>query len=528
MGIFNSTRLIKFSQSLVLDLGVMDPLHFALHHQWREVFIAGPTKSVVGTSGNDFPGLYYFDPRDRTEHVIMFKGPINWSSSKLDRRIVKGRDGKTHLLVGLFSDKKIDKSIQMFHSERKRVFLNRDIMPDQWEALEFLTRESFKLLPLPKAGPLHDWQYTAEQCLATLNKRGRYRNIDDKQIMLFFETFTGGESQYDPLRPKEEYAGTAELICQAGLASSLLRYAKMKPKNWKSFEELGLKLTKSLISFYDPATRFFQNTYPPKDEEWQRGVIDTWYAFHNLFHVLNVSLLACDEQLKALAHQAINRIISFVRACDYQIPLFAKLSKVNEQESQGDARVIGFALNPSVLGMYAMLLVEGADTFFQDADVYCEEAIKALQTLHRWPVYQMFHQTVQLSWAAWASHRLGKPVWRDDFIRGLVLSCYRQGEHAGLFQGCAGLMYPSFRETVEAVTPWVEFLDGTTGLPLREILNLVLDKARHFLCQDPHAGLPKEGLATVEQPQAGEIGVAIYAAPQVLDLASLQKKLERM
>jgi hypothetical protein len=398
-------------------------------------------------------------------------------------------------------------------------------MPNQWEALEILIRESFRLLPMPEAGAPYDWATAAPECLATLNKRRAYREIGENKLLLFFETFVSASSYR--LKPGKEYKGTAELISQAGLASSLLSYAERTPKNSEMFNKLGLSLEETLNKFYDPETEFFHNTYPPRAEEWTRAVVDTWYPFHSLFHVLRAGRLALDKDLQGLAHKAVNRAISFVHACNYKIPLFAKLSKANGQGSTKDASIIGFALNPSVLGIYAMLLVEAAIAYPEDADTYREEATKALLNLHQWPIHQLFHQTIQLSWAAWASHRLGKPEWRDDFIRCLLMSCYRQGEHAGLFQGCAGLMYPTFRETVEAVTPWIEFLDNIPELPLRGILDLVFDRARRFISPEPHSPLPQEGLATTEQPLAGEIGIAIYAAPQVFDLAHLQRELIR-
>jgi hypothetical protein len=510
----------------------MDPLRFVQYQQWHDLLLAGPTRSVVGTLGNDFPGLYYYDPRQRVEYVLMFDGPIDWRTCALDRRVVVCADGKPHLLVGLFGDRKLDKSILVKVFEQKRQFLggqetgDRDAMPNQWEALEILTRESFKLLPMPKAGEPYDWVTTAPQCLATLNERGRESVLDGNKFLVFFQTFESGTSTYEQV-PSKEYNRTAELISQAGLASSLLSYAEGKPSHGDVYREYGLILERTLNYFYGPETELFNNTYPPRGEEWTRAVVDTWYPIHNLFHVLRAARLAPDKELQGLAHKAVNRAVSFVHACNYQIPLFAKLSKANEQGSKTDAGVIGFALNPSVLGMYAMLLVEAATAYPEDADTYRGEAIDALRNLHRWPIHQLFHQTIQLSWAAWASHRLGKPQWRDDFVRCLLLSCYRQGEHAGLFQGCAGLMYPTFRETVEAVTPWIEFMDDLPELPLREILDQVFDKARHFLSPAPHSPLPQEGLATIEQPLAGNIGIAIYAAPQLFDLAHLQRKVIR-
>src|SRR3990172_10775823 len=101
----------------VIDLGPIEPLGFVQHQQWHELFIAGPTRSVVGTLSNDFPGLYYYDPREQVDHVLMFDGPIDWRSSKLDRRVVEGPDGEPHLLVGLFSDSKLDDSVRVQHSK---------------------------------------------------------------------------------------------------------------------------------------------------------------------------------------------------------------------------------------------------------------------------------------------------------------------------------------------------------------------------------------------------------------------------
>jgi hypothetical protein len=172
--------------------------------------------------------------------------------------------------------------------------------------------------------------------------------------------------------------------------------------------------------------------------------------------------------------------------------------------------------------MYALLLVEVAETYPAKAATYRAAAEAALSRLRQQPWHSMFHQTVQLSWAAAAAHRLGKPEWRDDFTRVLLLSCYRVGPLAGLFQGCAALGYPTFRETVEAVSPWIEWLDDAVDLPLRSILENVLDKARMFITDQ---GLPEEGLETPEQPEAGLVGVAVYAAPQIFDLARIQSKL---
>jgi hypothetical protein len=512
------------SRRCVIDLGELDPLRYAQYQQWHELCLAGPTRSVVGTSSNDFPGLYYYDPRDRLQHVLMFEGDIDWRSCTLDRRVVQVDDGSFHLMVGLFSDSNVDGSTKLHSTKVKRelgvgqLAEDRDAMPDQWEALGLLMRESFSLLPLPQAGEPSDWEAIAETCLSTLLKRGFKREIAERKFLLFYETFVSDQSTY-ALKPDSEFKGTAELICQAGLASALLGYSSSDPKKLRKYRDLGIQLVDTLRYFYDGSLGVFHNTFPPRGEEWARAVFDTWYGFHNLYHVLKAANLAGDEELQQLTHSALDRMISFVRACNYQIPLFAKISNADKRGGPDDAALIGIATNPSVLGMYAMLLVEAATIFPQAADEYRDEAMTALRNLHRWPLTQMFHQTVQLSWAAWAAHRLGESAWRDDFTRCLLMSCYRQGPNAGLFQGCSGLMYPAFRETVEAITPWVEFHNEAPMLPLRKILRLVLEKANRFL----RDGLPQEGLASREQPKASNIGIAIYATPQIFELAGACK-----
>lgn len=310
-----------------------------------------------------------------------------------------------------------------------------------------------------------------------------------------------GISEYD-LEPAGAYKSSAELICQAGLASALLAYANCRPEDADLFKRLGSQLSNGIRHFYDEDAEVFQNTFPPKGEEWERGVFDTWYLFHNLFHVLSAADGTDDNNLRTAARVATERAIRFVRACDYHIPLFAKLTRNSKRQDRDDGGIIGFALNPSVLGMYAKVLVAAAAIFPDRAEAWRDEATCALRRLRRWPLNQIFHQTVQLSWAAWAAHELGYPEWRDDFTRALLLTCYRQGDLAGLFCGCAGLRYPAFRETVEAVQPWSHWLrDSPPDLPLAQIIELVFAQAGKFICTaGTNAGLPQEGLPTNEQP----------------------------
>lgn len=536
---FNFFRKANSRKCKVVDLGPIRPLHFVQYQQWHDVLIAGPTRNVVGTQGNDFPGLYYYDPNTRREHVIMVDGKVDWRCSTLRRSILEYGKGRRHLVLGLFSDKKLDRSVELKHWDQIRPLPprtgsdTRDAMPGQWEALATLIGKSFDLLPLPQPGKAHDWIGTALWCLKTLDQIKVEQKHQGENMCTFmytfFRTFQSSSSTYGrtttyKCASSSEFKGTAELICQAGLSSSILAYCSKKPKYASEFREMGVKLAGILEHFYDPETGFFQNTFPARGDEWERRVVDTWYAFHNLYHVMRVARLARKRRLRAISIKAVDRAIRFVRACNYHIPLFAKMGLDNEDPAKEDGKVIGFAMNPSVLGMYARCLVLASELRRSSKAEYRAEAELALEHLRRYPLSQLHHQTLQLAWAASAAHSLGKRAWRDDFTRCLLLNCYRTSKHAGLFQGCAGLMYPSIRETVEAVELWPEWLEESPEeLHLEQILRLVLERSQRFLVsRTDMRGLPHEGLGTLEQPGASRIGIAIYAAPQVFDLARLQ------
>jgi len=360
-------------------------------------------------------------------------------------------------------------------------------------------------------------------------------------MRLFFETFRSNETTYER-EGNQPFQSSAELICQAGLAASLLEYAQSNPQRATEAHALGSELAGTLKDFFDEETGVFQNTYPPRGEEWRRRVVDTWYLFNNTYEVLRVARSTRDSELRNLGLRSVDRLIAFVKSCKYMIPLFAKVGLSGALADDGE--VIGFALNPSVLGMHSALLVLAAQVVSRGAEGgwnedgiglstdryemsvldYENEAKRALKLLHRWPISQTHHQAVQLAWAIRAADALGEKTLRDDFAKSLLLTCYRQGKHAGLFQGCAGMGYPAFRETVEAIeafVPWANAAPGDLRLP--DLIALAVWNCAQFISvESATRGLPQEGLGTREQPGAANVGLAIYAAPQVFDLARLQ------
>jgi hypothetical protein len=102
----------------------------------------------------------------------------------------------------------------------------------------------------------------------------------------------------------------------------------------------------------------------------------------------------------------------------------------------------------------------------------------------------------------------------------------------GMFQACASLLYPAFKENVESLLPWSHLLAAGIGeAPL--LLRLIDAQRRHNGAyfdairggEGPARFIPYENLGTVELPQEGRLGKEIYGAGEVFWLYLLCEAL---
>jgi hypothetical protein len=118
-----------------------------------------------------------------------------------------------------------------------------------------------------------------------------------------------------------------------------------------------------------------------------------------------------------------------------------------------------------------------------------------------------------------------------DFVYALLLMMYRDPINSGLFEGCAGMMYPTLRESAASLMTLAALRDRFRELPIRSICERGLSTChrfvKHYAAEKDVAEtvLPFEGLGTTEVPDAGSIGTALYAAGGVFDLAYMQRTL---
>jgi hypothetical protein len=493
-------KILHRDDSIVIQIQQVSLLTYRQWMQWHELLIAGPATNCSGRRGNSFPGMYYYHPAHRTQWVVMVEGPVDWRECRLD---VLPRGGPLEL--GLFSTGTIDPEVRL------RVWHSKiDDVPNQWEALETLVARSFLLTPLPeRPDSTPDWAELASRCFAGLSKEDVQHPLA-KQLggIAYHSMWDEYTAMY--ARPKPYI----ELICQASIARAL--HLAAQHIAIKDGASISHRLVEHVIpQFFNSNLGIFENAYPIAESQGRKKlVLDTWYALSNLSDILYLCGAFPTDDLRELAAQAVSTWMAIGKEIGHIFPLF--LDAVS-RESQGGK------LNVAAGGLYANVMLSAVELK--------AEAAQALTVMRRFPVQQMFHQPEQLARAAESAFLLGVEDSAyekigEDFIHALLLMLYRDSINAGLFEGCAGMMYPTFRESVASLVTLASLGGRFPNLPIKNICELGISRCFRFLKHyGAEAVLPVEGLATKEVPTGANIGTAIYAAGGVFDLAYLQTAL---
>ena len=506
------------------DSAPVNLLTYRQSTQWHELIIAGPVANCAGSRGNSFPGIYCYNPAEKTQWVVMADGPVDWSECRLG---VSPQDDALEL--GLFSTGVIDPQVSLKVWQSKT-----NDLPSQWQAMETLVAKSFELIPLPTRPDFTpDWVKLASECLAGLSSKGQHPLAQQLGGVAYHSMLDERNSLYATPKPY------IELIPQVSIARALHRATQDTPV--EDVTGISRKLVERVIPlFFNPELGVFENTYSGETRTRQKGiprrspkkahgsqaskhvVLETWYALSNLSDVLYLCEAFPANDLRELAIESVLTWIAIGKEIGHIWPLFLDLTT---WESQGGK------LNVAAGGLYANVMLSAARIWPDRGEELKIEAAQALTVMRRFPVQQLFHQPEQLAKAADSAFVLGVEdgsyeKMGHDFVHALLLMMYRDPINAGLFEGCAGMMYPTFRESVASLMTLAALGDRARELPIGSICELGLSKCYGFL---RHYGagtvLPGEGLGTKEVPNAGHIGTAIYAAGGVFDLAYIQRTL---
>jgi hypothetical protein len=295
-------------------------------------------------------------------------------------------------------------------------------------------------------------------------------------------------------------------------------------------------LRDSLEAFYRPEFHFIANNYPPRPGD---TFMDTWYFFENaLIKWPWLAYLTGDANLHAMFLDALHGATTLAHRTNYLFPLFADAASWEPRNS---------LLNVSVGGMYASGHVI-AHQMTGDA-AHLDEAAAALRTMYQLPPHQLTHEAQQLTFAAAAARYLAKQFpdadWQAiaaDFVNLALRMGYWGRDPAapfydprGMFQACASLSYPAFKENVECLIAWPELLRDGIG-PTRLLAAFAnLQRCHNYAFFDPYLPetrrrgpcpyIPYEDLATSEFRHTAELGKELYGAGEVFWSALLFETL---
>jgi len=498
---------------------------------WRRSFVAGPVRNTQGLAGNSVPAAYLFDPRTGVETIVhVDASAIGWAPGRLLAMELRelfeyGSPGRYG--IGLVPSTRFGLPPGR-HVFRWRLWQRRaEGPPDGWQASARLIdalAEEFDGVGRWPSGPV-TWEHVAAGTVADL--------LDAEQVQVTVQV--AGEEDVVGLRAYvrdathlyEEHGSRFELMTLADIVAPLLLYLRLHPGD--QAQVLVSRLRRSLLRFGRPEAGYISNRHPIDGVE---AVTDTWYFFLN--GLIKVPWVALIEGDAALARMGLAGLRGAERLADVtadRLPLFADF------RPEHGPRALGAAPNASVAGLlaYAALLADEPGDGSGPA-----LARRLLLALRREPAGLAFHEPLQLGFAAAAAALLaddGDPQMGpmvDEFVRAQLRMVYwdedpeadRNGYAIrGMFEACASLLYPAFKENIEAILPWTQLLRsgrGPTELLLK-VMNLIRVHSLAFFqpllprSQGSAAPwIPYENLGTTELPGTGSIGKEVYGAGEAL------------
>lgn len=516
---------------LILWLGNVITMHERQSYTFRQTLLRGPTVNCQDLGGNDLPVVYFYDPRLHVETVVYVPAThLTWTTLRfLDYRCDLRVDRAAHLYgVGLVSNG--GASALAAGSHRFVWYVRqqaRDTAPDEWAAQREMVAAVEQFIPAVETSP-PSWRSLSAGALQDL--------LDEPAAQLTVDGYTGHPAYVRDtscVRPRDRRPKGLELMTQADVIPPLALYLKLHPDSVA--EEHLRRLMATLPLFHLPAQQWVGNWYPSSDV---RPIEDVWYFLENaLIKLPWVAAITGEDRLWAMFLDAVSGAEEMARRVNYVFPLFVEIAT---------RRPVRAATNYSVGGMYAYgQMLAYAHT---GNTSHREEARIALDTLYRLTVDRMWHEPQQLGFGAAAAALLAEEtgdnegVTRVSDLLAAQLRMVYWDDHAptgesltGMFQACASLLYPAFKENVESILPWPHLL--RTGLAEPTLLLRLLDAQRRHnraffdVLRDgatgPGPSIPYENLGTVELPEEGRLGKELYGTGEVFWLYLMLEALGR-
>jgi len=295
-----------------------------------------------------------------------------------------------------------------------------------------------------------------------------------------------------------------------------LLYLRLHPS--PSYETECNELLAALPSFYHEDTQSISNDFVRKPNERS----DSWYPFENgLVKYPAIGSLAESKEITDHFLEAFQTAQKMARQYDYLFPIYYQVSTLLAE---------GAGTNYAIGGLYAWAAILAHRLTAEEH--YREEARRAIQVLYTVPSDRLFHEPQELAYGALAAAELGMRDQAHYLLYQQLRMFYwysdpSQKSHdvRGMVQAAASILYPAFKENVEAILPWTGILKR--GIIFEGLLRFMDQQRRNnfYFFEDctgnrQHASMafiPFENLGTLELGgQTGNVGKEIYGAGESL------------
>jgi hypothetical protein len=514
---------IRVEPQLIVWLSENSTLMEGQSGSWRRVVVSQPTRNSLGTPGNDLPAIYHLDQATGVETMMYFDmSEMDWMSfENLPRFLVYrcseisqlARDGTQRFGVGLIADRATGNVLPAGDVRFGFSLLQRPLsrLLNEQEAV---TRWMNALLPL------FEEKLAWPKC-ATAWKDFAAGTVEDLQQKDLTEVQVSGhlglrayvkESSQIWKQPSDNF----ELMSVADILWPSLLYLKLHPSS--AYQRHCEQLVAGLPSFYHSDSHSISNDFVrPKDER-----MDSWYPFENgLIKYPMIGTLTGSKEIVSNFLDAFETARKMAQRYDYLFPIYYRVSDLGSE---------GAGTNYAIGGLYAWAAILGHRLTTEQG--YLEEARRAIRALHTVPSERLFHEPQELAFGALAAAELGLREEASYLLYQQLRMFYwysdpSQKDHdlRGMVQAAASILYPAFKENVEAILPWTGIFKR--GIIFEGVLRFMDQQRRNNFyffqacsgdrSHTPMAYIPFENLGTLELgDQTGKVGKEIYGSGESL------------
>jgi hypothetical protein len=303
-----------------------------------------------------------------------------------------------------------------------------------------------------------------------------------------------------------------ELMTVADVLWPSLLYLQLHPS--PSFEHECNDLLADLPAFYHSDTHSISNDFRRSPDERA----DSWYPFENaLIKYPMIGSLARSKEITDHFLDAFQSAQKMAQQYNYLFPIYYQVATLQAE---------GAGTNYAVGGLYAWAAILANKLTGEDQ--YLEEARRAIHALYTVPAERLFHEPQELAYGALAAAELGMAEEAKYLLYEQLRMFYWYSDPSqmshdirGMVQAAASILYPAFKENVEAILPWTGVMKR--GIVFEGLLRFMDQQRRNnfYFFEDcsanhkrgPSAFIPYENLGTLELAgMTGNVGKEIYGA----------------